>query len=98
MSCKLQDGKPDWKAYTLGELYADARRQAELHATGCSDCQEQLSGLRLTMDALAADSNPRFEPLPRGGHAGIDDEPATLGRDLDFWHAPPIVGPCHDET
>lgn len=62
MSCKLQDGKPDWKAYTLGELDADARRQAELHAAGCSDCQEELSGLRLTMDALAT---MREEEVPR---------------------------------
>lgn len=53
MSCKLQDGKPDWKAYALGELDANSRREAELHAAACSDCQEELAGLRITIDALA---------------------------------------------
>ena len=62
MSCKLQDGKPDWKAYALGELDSNARREAELHAAACSDCQEELSGLRLTMDALGA---MREEEVPR---------------------------------
>jgi hypothetical protein len=62
MSCKLQDGKPDWKAYALGELDSNARREAELHASACSDCQEELSGLRLTMDALGA---MREEEVPR---------------------------------
>ena len=62
MSCKLQDGKPDWKAYALGELDADARREAELHAAACSDCQEELAGLRLTVDALAT---LREEEVPR---------------------------------
>lgn len=62
MSCKLQDGKPDWKAYALGELDADARREAELHAVACSDCQEELAGLRLTVDALAT---LREEEVPR---------------------------------
>jgi anti-sigma factor RsiW len=62
MSCKLQDGKPDWKAYALGELDADARREAELHAAACSDCQEELACLRITMDALAT---LREEEIPR---------------------------------
>jgi anti-sigma factor RsiW len=62
MSCKLQDSKPDWKAYALGELDTDARREAELHAAACSDCQEELAGLRITMDALAT---LREEEIPR---------------------------------
>lgn len=62
MSCKLQDGKPDWKAYALGELDAQARREAELHASACSDCQEELAGLRITIDALAT---LREEEIPR---------------------------------
>jgi hypothetical protein len=62
MSCKLQDGRPDWKAYALGELDADACRDAELHAAACSDCQEELAGLRITIDALAT---LREEEIPR---------------------------------
>ena len=62
MSCKLQDRQPDWKAYALGELDADARREAELHAAACSDCQEEMAGVRLTIDALV---NLREEEVPR---------------------------------
>jgi hypothetical protein len=62
MSCKLQDGKPDWKAYALGELDSNARREAELHAAACADCQEELSGVRVTVEALAA---MREEEVPR---------------------------------
>jgi anti-sigma factor RsiW len=40
MSCKLQDTRPDWKAYALGELDAGSRREAELHAAACGACQE----------------------------------------------------------
>ena len=62
MSCKLQDGRPDWKAYTLGELDAHARQEAENHAAACSACQDELAGLRMTMDAMAT---LRDEELPR---------------------------------
>src|SRR5258706_12875534 len=62
MSCKLQDNRPDWKAYTLGELDAHARQEAENHAAACSDCQDELAGLRVTLDAMAT---LRDEELPR---------------------------------
>jgi anti-sigma factor RsiW len=62
MSCKLQDGRPDWKAYALGELDARARQEAENHVAACSDCQDELAGLRVTMDAMAT---LRDEELPR---------------------------------
>ena len=53
MSCKLQDGRPDWKAYALGEMHARARQDAENHVAACSDCQDELAGLRVTLDAMA---------------------------------------------
>src|SRR5271154_3724474 len=62
MSCKLQDGRPDWKAYTLGELDAETRQEAENHVAACSDCQDELAGLRLTLDAMAT---LRDEEMPR---------------------------------
>ena len=62
MSCQLKDRRPDWKAYALGELEPSARREAELHASACSDCQEELAGLRVTLDALAT---LREEEIPR---------------------------------
>ena len=62
MSCKLQDGRPDWKAYTLGELDARARQEAENHVAACSDCQDELAGLRVMLDAMAT---LRDEELPR---------------------------------
>jgi hypothetical protein len=62
MSCKLQDGKPDWKAYTLGEMDAGARREAECHVADCSDCQDELAGLRVTLDAM---TTLQDEELPR---------------------------------
>jgi len=62
MSCKLQDGKPDWKAYSLGELDARARQEAEIHVAACSDCQDELARLRVTLDAMAT---LREEELPR---------------------------------
>jgi anti-sigma factor RsiW len=62
MNCKLEDSKPDWKAYALGELDPHARREAETHAAACSACQEELAGLRVTLDALAT---MRDEELPR---------------------------------
>jgi hypothetical protein len=62
MSCNLRDGRPDWRAYTLGELDAPARREAENHATVCADCQDELAGLRVTLDALAT---LREEEIPR---------------------------------
>lgn len=62
MSCKLQDKRPDWKSYALGELDASARREAELHAAACSACQDELAGWRVTLDAL---STLREEEVPR---------------------------------
>jgi len=53
MSCKLDDNRPDWKAYALGEMPAPARREAETHVASCHFCQDELAGLRLTLDALA---------------------------------------------
>jgi anti-sigma factor RsiW len=52
----------DWKAYALGELGIEDRRQAEAHAATCSNCREELAGLRLTLDAL---STLREEEAPR---------------------------------
>jgi len=62
MSCKLEDRKPDWNAYALGELNAQMRNEAETHAATCADCQEELASLRVTLDAMAA---LRDEELPR---------------------------------
>ncbi len=62
MSCKLEDSRPDWKSYALGELDADARREAEQHAAACSACQDELASLRVTLDALAT---LREEEVPR---------------------------------
>jgi len=66
MSCSFFDSKPeskpDWKAYALRELNADATRQAETHLTNCSDCREELATLRLTLDTL---STLREEEIPR---------------------------------
>ena len=61
MSCKLED-RPDWKAYTLGEMDASARQEAEIHVAACSDCQDELARLRVTLDAMAT---LRDEELPR---------------------------------
>jgi anti-sigma factor RsiW len=62
MSCKLEDRRPDWKSYALGELDARARQEAESHVAACSDCQDELAGLRMTLDAMAT---LREEELPR---------------------------------
>lgn len=62
MSCKLENSKPDWKAYTLGEMDAAERREAEAHAAHCAACQEEVAGLRITLDAMAV---LREEELPR---------------------------------
>ena len=62
MNCKLEDGRPDWKSYALGELNAEARGEAEQHAAACSDCQDELANLRVTLDALAT---LREEEVPR---------------------------------
>ena len=62
MSCKLEDRRPDWKSYALGELDARARQEAENHVAACADCQDELAGLRLTLDAMAT---LRDEELPR---------------------------------
>ena len=52
----------DWKAYALGELERGSAREAESHVATCADCREELSGLRLTLDALAT---LREEEMPR---------------------------------
>ena len=62
MSCKLEDRRPDWKSYALGELEARARQEAESHVAACADCQDELAGLRVTLDAMAT---LREEELPR---------------------------------
>ena len=62
MSCKLDDARPDWKAYGLGEMDAHARQEAEIHVAACSDCQDELARLRVTLDAMAT---LRDEELPR---------------------------------
>jgi len=50
MSCEQYD----WKAYALGELTLQERREAEAHAPGCQSCREELAHVRLTVDTLAA--------------------------------------------
>src|ERR1700676_532278 len=62
MSCKLEDRRPDWKSYALGELDAPARQEAESHVAACADCQDELARLRVTLDAMAT---LRDEELPR---------------------------------
>jgi acetylornithine deacetylase/succinyl-diaminopimelate desuccinylase-like protein len=62
MSCKLEDRRPDWKSYALGELDARARQEAESHVSACADCQDELAALRVTLDAMAT---LREEELPR---------------------------------
>jgi anti-sigma factor RsiW len=62
MSCKLEDRRPDWKSYALGELDARTRQEAESHVAACADCQDELAGLRVTLDAMAT---LREEELPR---------------------------------
>jgi anti-sigma-K factor RskA len=51
----------DWKAYTLGELSAVQKREAETHAASCSDCRMEVASLRLTLDAM---STLREEEVP----------------------------------
>ena len=66
MSCSFFDAKPesrpDWKAYVLREMSADAARQAEAHLATCSICHEEVATLRLTLDTL---STLREEEMPR---------------------------------
>jgi anti-sigma factor RsiW len=62
MSCISPESKPDWKAYVLRELSADAARQAEAHLAACSNCHEEVATLRLTLDTL---STLREEEMPR---------------------------------
>src|SRR5580765_6924196 len=52
----------DWKAYALGELTANERRDAEAHAPTCEGCRGELAQMRLTIDTLAA---LREEEVPR---------------------------------
>lgn len=61
MSCTLES-RPDWNAYALGELDANARRQAESHASSCGACREELATLRLTLDVM---STLKDEEIPR---------------------------------
>jgi anti-sigma factor RsiW len=62
MNCISPDLKPDWKAYVLREMSADAARQAEAHLATCSTCHEEVATLRLTLDTL---STLREEEMPR---------------------------------
>jgi len=52
----------DWKAYALGELDRESASEAEGHVATCSNCREELGGLRLTLDAMAT---LRDEEMPR---------------------------------
>src|SRR6266404_8789242 len=52
----------DWKAYSLGALDLNDRRQAEAHAATCPKCRQELATLRLTLDTL---STMREEEMPR---------------------------------
>lgn len=61
MSCS-HECKPDWKAYLLGELGPEDRRQHEECASACPACREELATLRVTLDALSA---LREEEVPR---------------------------------
>jgi len=58
MSCAAYD----WKAYAVGELPAEDRSQAEAHAAACTDCQDELALLRVTLNAM---STLREEEVPR---------------------------------
>jgi anti-sigma factor RsiW len=58
MSCESYD----WKAYALGELAANERREAETHAATCEGCRGELAHVRLTVDTLSA---LREEEVPR---------------------------------
>ena len=66
MNCSSFDSKPeskpDWKAYVLREMSADAALQAEAHLATCSICHEEVATLRLTLDTL---STLREEEMPR---------------------------------
>ena len=66
MNCSFFDSKPeskpDWKAYVLREMSADAARQAEAHLATCSICHEEVATLRLTLDTL---STLHEEEMPR---------------------------------
>src|SRR5712671_3227044 len=46
----------------LGELDAHVRQEAESHAAACSDCQDELAQLLMTLDTMAT---LRDEELPR---------------------------------
>jgi hypothetical protein len=84
MSCKLNDSRPDWKSYALGELDADARREAEQHAASCNACQDELAGLRVTLDALAT---LREEEVPRR-IAFVSDKVFEPKWWENFWRPP----------
>jgi anti-sigma factor RsiW len=62
MSCISPESRPDWKAYTLGDLNPEVSRQAEAHLAACSHCHEEVATLRLTLDTL---STLREEEVPR---------------------------------
>jgi hypothetical protein len=61
MSCS-HECKPDWKAYLLGELGPEDRREHEECAVACPACREELATLRVTLDAL---TTLREEEIPR---------------------------------
>ena len=58
MSCQ----QFDWKAYALGEVNLAERKAAETHAKSCAACHEELSSVRITLDAMAT---LRDEEMPR---------------------------------
>jgi len=58
MSCE----RYDWKAYALGELAGNERREAEAHTATCEGCRDELGQMRLMLGTLGA---LREEEVPR---------------------------------
>jgi anti-sigma factor RsiW len=52
----------DVKAYAVGEMNAEDKRQAAAHVEGCEACREELAGLQATLGSLAM---LRDEEAPR---------------------------------
>ncbi len=62
MICISPESKPDWKAYAVGELKHEERRQAEAHLAACPNCREELAEVSVTLETLSA---LREEEVPR---------------------------------
>jgi len=85
MSCSSYD----WKAYALGELDQNNRRQAEAHAVTCSSCREELAGLRLTLDAM---STLREEEIPK--RIAFVSDKVFEPRWWQIFRSPAFAGSC----